>query len=304
MALLDCLLNEGRATAAKLAKRFEVSERTIYRDIDSLCIAGIPVVAEAGAGGGYEIDRGFRVDRSFLSKDEISDLSALLRGMPEALKDGHIERSLGKLLSLGTRGRDGSGEPLPPPFMATLAPWGSSGPDPLIVTSLRKAIAEKRIVEFEYVDGEGRCSRRLVEPFSIVFGGAVWYLHGFCRLRSGWRLFKLSRIGSLAQHPERFVPEERLPAPHPFASGDEPLVDIELEAEPGLVQALQEAFPDCTARSLPDGSAVFAFRYPEGAWLVRLLLSFGPGLSVRKPESMREALAEAASRIAEKNAHH
>jgi predicted DNA-binding transcriptional regulator YafY len=304
MALLDCLLNEGRATAAKLARRFEVSERTIYRDIDSLCVAGIPVVAEAGAGGGYEIDRGYRVDRSFLSKDEIADLSALLRGMPEALKDGHIERSLGKLSSLGTRRDDDTGGPLPPPFMATLAPWGSTGPDPLIVITLRAAIAERRIVEFEYVDIEGERSQRLVEPFSVVFGGAVWYLHAYCRLRSGWRLFKLSRMGSLSQRPERFDPEARLPAPHPFASGDEPLADVELEAEPRLVQALEEAFPDCAAQARPDGSAVFTFRHPEGAWLVRSLLSFGPGLVVRKPESIRAALVLAASRIVQENTHH
>ncbi|PKL26008.1 MAG: hypothetical protein CVV47_02440 [Spirochaetae bacterium HGW-Spirochaetae-3] len=301
IALLDRLLNEGRATAADLARRFEVSERTIYRDIDSLCMAGVPIVAEAGAGGGYSIDPGYRVDRSFLTKDEVADLSALLRGMPEALKDGNIERSLGKISSLGTP-RDGEGcENAPPPFMATLSPWGGPGPDPAIVIALREAIADKRPVSFEYVDGEGRGSERLVEPFSIVIGGAVWYLHGYCRLRSDWRLFKLSRIRSLRRRAERFDPAERLPAPHPFRSGDEPLVDVELEAAPRLVQAMDEAFPGCGADYLADGSAIFAFQYPEGAWLVRFLLSFGPGLVVRKPESIRAALVEAAIKIAEAN---
>jgi predicted DNA-binding transcriptional regulator YafY len=308
MALLDRLLNEGRATAAELARRFEVSERTIYRDIDSLCMAGVPVVAESGAGGGYEIDPHYRVDRSFLTRDEIADLSTLLRGMPEALKDGPIERSLGKLSSLGARAGDqsrrGAENGLPPPFMATLSPWGSPGPDPAIVLSLRGAIADRALVSFEYVDGEGQPSDRVVEPFSIVFGGGVWYLHGFCRLRSGWRIFKLSRIRSLRRRTERFDPAARLPVPDPFRSGDEPLVEVELEAGPRLVQTLEEAFPGCRAGELPDGSAIFGFHYPEGAWLVRLLLSFGPGLVVRKPESVRAALAEAASEIAEANEVH
>ena len=305
MAMLDRLLNEGRATAAELARRFEVSERTIYRDIDSLCMAGVPVVAEPGAGGGYEIDPGYRVDRSFLTRDEIADLSTLLRAMPEALKDGHIDRSLGKISSLGARrgGQPGRepGTGLPPPFMATLSPWGAPGPDPIVVISLRKAITDHALVSFEYIDGESRHSERIVEPFSIVFGGAVWYLHGYCRFRSGWRLFKLSRIRSLRQCAERFDPLARLPVPHPFASVDEQLVNVEIEVAPHLVQALDEAFPDCRAGECPDGSVVFIFQYPEGAWLARFLLSFGPGLVVRKPECVRAALFDAAVKITEAN---
>jgi len=75
MAILDCLLNEGKKTAAELSARFEVSERTVYRDIDSLCVAGVPVCAEAGTGGGYSIDPAYRVDRSFLTRDELRDLT-------------------------------------------------------------------------------------------------------------------------------------------------------------------------------------------------------------------------------------
>ncbi|HPM73003.1 MAG TPA: YafY family protein [Spirochaetales bacterium] len=305
IAILDCLLNEGKKTAAELAGRFEVSERTIYRDIDSLCMAGVPVVAEPGSGGGFEMDPSYRVDRSFLTRDEIADLSTLLRGMPEALKDGHIERSLGKLSSLGAgaadRARRDEANGLPPPFIATLSPWGSPGPDPMTVLSLRGAIADRALVSFQYVDGEGKPSERVVEPFSIVFGGGVWYLHGFCRLRSAWRIFKLSRVRSLRRWMERFDPSARLPVPDPFRSGNEPLVDVELEAAASLVQTLDEAFPGCRAGERPDGSAVFAFKYPEGAWLVRFLLSVGPGLVVRKPESVRAAVAKAAMEIAEAN---
>lgn len=306
IAILDCLLNDGKKTAAELARRFEVSERTIYRDIDSLCMAGVPVVAEPGSGGGFEMDPSYRVDRSFLTRDEIADLSTLLRGMPEALKDGHIERSLGKLSSLGAgaadRARRDEANGLPPPFIATLSPWGSPGPDPMTVLSLRGAIADRALVSFQYVDGEGKPSERVVEPFSVVFGGGVWYLHGFCRLRSAWRIFKLSRVRSLRRRMERFDPSARLPVPDPFRSGNEPLVDVELEAAASLVQTLDEAFPGCRAGERPDGSAVFAFKYPEGAWLVRFLLSVGPGLVVRKPESLRAAVAKAAMEIAEANA--
>lgn len=302
IAIQDALLNEGRATAGELARRFEVSERTIYRDMDSLSAAGVPVTAEAGAGGGYALDPRYRVDRSFLSREEIADLSSLLRGLPEALKDGHLERSLGKISSLGSRpDADGPGGRLPPPFLAVLSPWGGPGPDPRLVIEARKAIAESRLVEFDYTDGNGRTSLRTVEPFSLVIGGTVWYLHGYCRLRSAWRLFKLSRIGSMRTGAERFDPERRLPAPHPFGSGDEPLEDVELEASAEAAQAVREAFPEADRAALGDGRVLFSFRYPVGAWFVQFMLSLGPGLSVRKPAGMRAAVAEAARAIAEAN---
>jgi predicted DNA-binding transcriptional regulator YafY len=304
MAMIDCLLRDGRSTAESLASRFEVSVRTIYRDIDSLCMAGVPVVAESGSGGGYRIDPAYRVDRSFLSKDEIADLSALLRGMPEALKDGHIERSLGKISSLGPRGREApaAGTPLPPAFIASLSPWGAPGPDPESVIALRRAIADRAVVSFEYVDGEGRGSRRTVEPFTLVIGGAVWYLHAFCRLRSEWRLFKLSRIRSLKAGLERFDPCARLPAPHPFQDWNESLITVSLAVEPRLASVVEDAMPGSAAGSFDDGSTLFVFEYPDGEWLVKLLLSFGPGIRILGPARLRSAFQSAARAMADANA--
>ena len=106
LAILDCLLLEGKKTADELAKRFEVSTRTVYRDIDSLGAAGVPIAAEAGLGGGYEIEKSYRIDRSFLSPGEIADLTAILKAFAHATKDRSLERSLGKISSLGLRGTD------------------------------------------------------------------------------------------------------------------------------------------------------------------------------------------------------
>ncbi len=301
--MLDCLLNEGRKTAAELAERFEVSERTVYRDMDALCLAGVPVTAEAGLGGGYCIDPAYRVDRSFLSRDELGDLKGLLSGFSAALKDDSLARSLGKLSSLGrVPGRnEAKAGSLPPPLVAAPSPWGAPGPDPLTVLALRRAIADRRVVSFRYGDAAGRRSERQVEPFTLALLGPSWYIHGYCRKRQGWRLFKLARIDDIRLEPERYDPEPRLPAP-PLESGwDDEFVAVRLAADPAAARALAEALPDASARLLPDGMTELSFSYPSGDWLVRFLLGFGPGIRILEPGGLRERLRAKALEIADMN---
>jgi predicted DNA-binding transcriptional regulator YafY len=305
LAMTDYLLHCGRKTAEELASHFEVSARTIYRDIDSLCTAGVPIVAEAGTGGGYEIEEGYRIDRSFLSAEEIADLRSLLEGLAEAVKDRHLQRSLGKISSLGPRGtelaRDRSG--LPPPLIATLSPWGAAGGDPTMVCELRRAIAERRVVSFGYVDGESRETVRSAEPFSIVMGGAVWYLHAWCRLRKSFRLFKIARMSRLRVECERFDPYARVPVPSPFAFSDstEIPVSIVISVEARIKNAVEESFPGAGTGPDQDGRWTYRFRWPRGNYLLHSLLYFGPGLRVVEPADLREELARAASEIARAN---
>ncbi|MBU0927154.1 MAG: YafY family transcriptional regulator [Spirochaetes bacterium] len=304
LAMLDCLLNEGRTTSEALSRRFEVSRRTIYRDMDSLCLAGVPIVAEAGIGGGYSIDPAYRIDRSFLSKDELGDLTGLLKGLSEALKDKNLERSLSKLSSLGpgAGGDAASGGPsLPPPLLAALSPWAAQGPDPLAVIALRRAIADRRVASFLYVDGGGSPSRRSVEPFTLVLWGAAWYLHAYCRLRSGWRLFKLARMSSIRTEPERYDPAARMPAPDPLSEWGETTIRVILSAEPSLRLAVSEALPEAAVSLRDDGGAIFSFQYPDGSWLRRFILGFGPGLAVIEPRSLRDDIRKAALAIADMN---
>ncbi|HRZ65345.1 MAG TPA: YafY family protein [Spirochaetia bacterium] len=323
IALMDCLLLEGRQTAEGLARRFEVSVRTIYRDLDSLCAAGLPLVAEAGRGGGYEIERGYRIDRSFLSPEELADLRSILAAFTSATHDRNLERSLGKIASLGPReaalarrGRgskallargeaspEGRGE-LPPPLIANLSPWGPPACEPRLLEELRRSIAERRVLSFAYADSEGRETRREVEPFSVVIGGATWYLHGWCRLRNAFRLFKISRIKELHTTSEVYDPWRRSPYPQPFAfeGASESLARVEVSVEGRLAPALEEAFPGRGRGPDAEGRWSYRFEYPHGSYLISFLLYFGPGLRVESPESLRAELAWAAGEIVRANA--
>jgi len=321
LALTDCLLNEGRKSAEELALRFEVSVRTIYRDMDSLCAAGIPIVAEVGSGGGFKIEESYRIDRGFLTPAELSDLNSILAAYVKVTKDRGLGHSLGKLSSLGPRGielaeeRSGTSllsrpdaaterrPPLPPPLIADLSPWGGATCDPRLIAELRRAIAERRVAAFTYVDGEGRESRRETEPYSVVIGGATWYLHAWCRLRGAFRLFKIGRVRDLSILPERYDPWAHQPIPQPFAfeGASEPIGRVEVSVDASLRTSLEEYFPGLGAGPDDDGRWRFRFDYPVGSYLIRWLLYFGPGLRVESPAALRSELARTAQEIARAN---
>lgn len=330
-AIVNHLLARGRTGARELAARFEVSERTIYRDMDSLSGSGVPVVAVAGAGGGFEIEEGFRIDRSFLTGEELADLTGALGGFVEALKSRRLERSLAKLEGLGARrkrgatlpggrrtsgshgARDGAaaqvgadparpGDAPAPPLVVTLTPWGGRSADSGTVELLREAVAARHPVALVYRDQRGAVTERVVEPFTMVLGGAVWYLHAWCRLRGTFRLFRVSRIAEARALHEVFDPWLRAPVPEPFVwSSVEPVVDVVLEVSPARLPGVQEALDHATVTIGADGSAQVAFHSPAGDWLEGYVLSLGPGVAVLEPAALREAVRQAAIAVAMAN---
>jgi predicted DNA-binding transcriptional regulator YafY len=192
---------------------------------------------------------------------------------------------------------------LPPPLIATLSPWGAPGPDPEVVSRLRRAIAVRRTVLFRYRDGEGRETERTVEPFSLVIAGSAWYLHGWCRARGSFRLFKLARMGMPAVAEEAFDPYARAPIPDPFSGWAARYEDVVLSADFRAASAVAESFSSAAEEPASDGSSrVFRFRSQIDPWFVRFLLYLGPGVRVIAPERLRSEYAAAARAIAEDNA--
>jgi predicted DNA-binding transcriptional regulator YafY len=312
-AIVNHLLTRGRTGARELAQRFEVSRRTIYRDLDSLSASGVPVLAVPGAGGGFELESGFRIDRSFLTGDELADLTGAIGGFAEALKSRPLERSLDKLAGLGSRRRSAvveakgrraePGTPPCAPLVVRLTPWGGPSPSAHLVEALRAAVNERCLVELRYRDAQGAPSERVVEPFSMVLGGAVWYLHAFCRLRGAFRLFKLARIADVQPLDERFDPWARAPVPDPFDIEDvAPLVDVVLEVKADALAQVREALGYAQFAAGAAGTVNASFRAPDDGWLLGQLLALGRGVRVIEPDALRARVHAAATAVARANA--
>jgi predicted DNA-binding transcriptional regulator YafY len=293
------LLDAGQASAGELARRFSTSERTIYRDMEALSLAGIPLVSLPGAGGGYQLAERYSLDRGFLSAAELASLRAVLGPLARASGDEKLALALGKLAALG-----GPEETLlPPPITVSPFPWGWEPGPPAPFALLRRAIDARRLVRLDYSGQRSRDEGRVVEPFTLLLGGQSWYLHAFCRLRDGFRLFRLSRIESAEVLEEGFDPHARLPCPPPWGRdwGMDSVVDVTIRLPESARLLVLDRFPRGASRELPGGGWEVRLRWPEGDDLVRYLLGFGRECEVIAPAALRRKLMEAAESIAERN---
>ncbi len=204
IGILSILLQQERVTAPELARRFEVSRRTIQRDIDALCRAGIPLVTTQGAGGGISIMEGYRVDHTLLTTPEMQAILAGLRSLDSVSGNRQYARLMEKLSA-------GAGELLPggAHLLIDLSSWYKSSLAPKI-ECIQAAIAQEQTIRFEYFSPKGK-STRTIEPYYLIFHWSAWYVWGWCLTRQDFRLFKLGRMTDLAIG-EPFVPR---PAPRP-----------------------------------------------------------------------------------------
>lgn len=300
LAMTMLLLNRKRVSAKELSERFEVSLRTVYRDMETIQFAGIPVVSYAGSAGGYEIMDRYRLDRQFISFEELSAIVVALRGIRPTLDEREIEPLLdkvGAMLGKQERSRlDGASDML----VIDINPWSKGQEDKEKLTGLREAIRERRVIRFAYTSGEGDQTIRACEPMRLVLKGYVWYLYGYCLLRNDFRIFRLSRIRGLEATGTAFTRRDEPDEPHILRwerRTTEPLLDLVLHVGPKSRAKAEEYFASASVEHLPDGSLTIRASIPEEPWLYGFLLGFGADAKVLAPPEAAAKLREKAAEI-------
>lgn len=193
------------STAAFLAQRLEVSQRTIYRDVADLQHQGVPIEGEAGVG--YRFGAGFDLPPLMLTQGEANAVVAAARVAQSWLDPGlarEVENALGKILSV-----------LPPAARAVAEsqalfapPVGLSPREQALLQSLREAVNTRHVVRIDYADVQGRPSARRLRPLGCFYWGKVWTLSAWCELRQDFRGFRVDRIVGLEVLPEQFRHED------------------------------------------------------------------------------------------------
>jgi len=306
MAITILLLNRKRVQAQELADRMEVSLRTIYRDLDSLNLAGIPIVSYTGAEGGYEIMDSFRLDRQMLSLDELIALSTALRGLQstQAVHHSHMDRLLdkvGALVSQAEQGRLSEREQL----IVDFTPWRKSEVEHAKYEALQQAIRETKLIQFGYTDVQGEVTQRCVEPIGLVLKRYTWYLHGYCLTREDYRTFRLSRIHHLQIRPDTYDRRdvalaklnERMDA-QLRADRHEQTCRLVLEFSGDAKVAAVDHFDEQDIERLPSGSLLVRTTVPRQKWLIGFLLHFKTDVIVREPADLAAEVKKAALEIA------
>jgi len=289
LGILNILLQNNRVTAPYLAEKFEVNRRTIGRDIDSLCQAGIPVVTHQGTGGGISIAEGFKLDKSILTSGELSDIIAALKGMGSVSEQSRIEKTLNKLGA-----NSDAVISLSEPVVIDLASYYKGHLTEKIET-IKTAMLDRRLIEFDYYYEKGE-TRRCIEPYMVVFQWTSWYVFGYCLERQDWRMFKLNRLWSLTTCSERYALREIPPEKRNFnnhLNDDFKLVAIfDTSAKYQLIEIYGL---DCYSET-PDGLRL-EIGFTNRNYMISWLLGFGGKVKVLEPSDMASDIQAAAKDI-------
>ncbi|MDE6014823.1 MAG: YafY family transcriptional regulator [Acetatifactor sp.] len=284
------LLEKGRTTAPRLAEKFEVSVRTIYRDIDALSEAGIPVYTEPGRNGGIYLMEDFVLDRAVLSKSEKQEILAALQSLSAAGGMGNTD-TLDKLGALFHIPADNWLE-------VDFSRWGHRQNDNLKFNMLKSAIIHHKITKITYAGASQAISERVIEPLKLIYKSKAWYLSAYCTQKQDYRLFKLTRILEWSILDDSFLPR---PLPDQTDTPQQIYNQITLRFPKEMAHRVYDEFDKTEVRPQENGDFTVVTRMPEDAWLTGFLLSFGTQVEVIEPASLRNILAQQAKLIYEKN---
>ena len=280
IGILSILLQRDKVTAPELAEQFEVSRRTIQRDIESLCQAGIPIATAQGTGGGISILEGYRVDRTVLTTPEMQAILAGLQSL-DSVSGTRRYAQLMKKLSAGSGGRDSH-------ILIDLSSWYKTSLSPKI-EAIHSAIRQHQTIRFTYFSPR-ETALRTIEPYDLVFQWSSWYVWGWCQTRQDFRLFKLNRMTDLVPG-EPFTPR---PAPPPDLSAERIFpakYQVTVLFDPACRWRLVEEYGPDSFTAQPDGRLRFTWGFPDADSVLSWVLTFGEGAELTEPEELRLRLA-------------
>lgn len=294
LSIVIYLLNYDTVSAAKLAERFEVSKRTILRDIEQISRAGIPIMSLPGANGGYSIMEGFKLDGRFINTEDQASIITALKGFLSSYNSNRYNEVLEKISSI-----------LPKQHRQHIfLDFGVSGENNEIqakIKTLEKSIQNKNAVQISYVNALGSASSRLVEPVALNYRWYAWYLLAYCQTKQDYRIFKLARISELEPTRTAFSKEHDAPAvllEQAFQGSGRRGLDITLLCKAEAKVQICEYLGGTITETLENGDFIMRMHSleDERMWFA-MLLSFGNLVAVLEPEELKTRLTETAGNI-------
>ncbi len=284
------LMEKKTMTAKELAAHFEVSARTILRDVDTLAAAGMPVYTAQGKGGGISILDNFVLNKAVISEDEQNQILFALQGL-SATRHIDTDNILGRLRGLFEK-TDANW------IEVDFSRWGNSTTDHAKFEMLKTALIQKRAIAFTYSSTYGETTDRKVYPLKLVFKSNSWYLQAFGLPQENYRTFKVSRMRNAKILDDQFNGLQFNP-PALETSDFQPsdLLDVTLQFSPPLAYRVYDEFREQDITQNRDGSFTIATKLPSDYWLYSYLLSFGTEVEVLAPQIVRDELVRQAENI-------
>lgn len=297
LRILFLLLARKKLSAKYIADRYEISIRTVYRYIDELSLAGIPIYNERGRNGGYSIADNYKLPASFLTEEESETVISTLSGLNSELNSEVLSSVIDKLSSIAKVGEDSVAISFGNLVIDGTA-WGSNDNYGQTLKTVQKSIEENQLLSISYVDRDGDVSERVIEPHVLALKQGLWYAYSYCRLRNTFRLFKIGRIQKLKVLSETFVRRETADMKEVFSKWyDAPEQDIDLLVSPSAKADVEEWLGVDKLSISPSGKIHATAKLPIDDFITAKILSFGNKVTVISPKRLKDAVITTAKAV-------
>ncbi|MEE1055733.1 MAG: YafY family protein [Acutalibacteraceae bacterium] len=284
IGILSILLQQDKVTAPYLAEKFEVSRRTINRDIENLCKAGIPIVTSQGQNGGISIIEGYKIDKTLLTSSDMQAILAGLRSLDSVSGTNRYVQLMEKLSVGASNIITGDSD-----ILINLSSWYKCSLSPKIEL-IHSAIGKPNIISFSYFSPRGE-SVRSIEPYYLIFQWSSWYVWGWCVDRKDYRLFKLNRMTEVKTG--EFFNKRKAPLPDLSAEKVFPHnYNVKALFAPEYRWRLVEEYGIDSFVEQSDGNLLFNFGFTDKNSILSWLLTFGEGAELLEPKELRKNLYE------------
>lgn len=278
MAITIYLLNHGKTSAHKLANEFEVSSRTIMRDMEALERAGIPIVSTCGADGGYQILDTFVLDKQLANSEDYDFIFTALQGLASAYVNKNLKQTLGKINSLAAKNNVISVD-----FSVAHENQDTNE----LIRVLEDAIKHQRIVQFQYTNNENEKKLIQVEPVSVTFKWYNWYLIGYYEKYHDYCMFKLVRIEQLSVTDKPNSRQHSLSEALVNDRNTQKMIQVKLFGKSRIKAKCREYLNGEFTKEYDNGDFEFCFTVPEKeTFWYGAILSFGSDVKILEPQSL------------------
>ncbi len=280
--IIYILMQKKKVTAKELANKFEVSTRTIYRDIETLSSANIPIYASKGKDGGIGILDEYILNKTILSEEEQNQILFALQGMSKvgAQNEKDILEKLSTLFNKKVNDW----------IKIDFSNWEKDNKKEKLFDSIKSAILNKQLIQFIYYNSNGEKSKRIVEPLQIWFKDKSWYLISYCRNKENYRIFKIARIKECEILKEHF--ERQFPKNEEQEKCNIKIIELELEINENMAYRVYDEFESEEITKNEKGNFIVKVKYPENEWVYGYILSFGEYIKVLSPERAKKIIKE------------
>jgi predicted DNA-binding transcriptional regulator YafY len=301
LTIIVMLLNRNRISAKELAEKFGISVRTVYRDIEAIDMAGIPIISYPGNNGGFGIIENYKLDHQLLTLNNLCSMLSALKGINSTLEDVELESSIEKLRNLIPQDKTQHLDLHMEQIIIGMQPWAFTSKQKQRVKVIQNAITGSQLITITYRNYANESSSRQLEPMSLVLKGYTWYLFAYCRLKTDFRVFRISRIIDLQVEDVLFTRKKKSYHEIEEASKKQvSLTSITLKFAPQVRTRVEDVFDRENIEILNSGELIVTAQFPEKEWYFAMIFSFGEHVEVLGPERVRRVVASRIKSMYEK----